>query len=85
MVKHESFSVETDEGALADLHSRLRETRWPSEPVGADWRHGTDLSYLKCLTTYWLHDYNWSAAVDRINGFRQFITSVPLDLSLIHI
>ena len=79
MVKHESFSVETDEGALADLHSRLRETRWPSEPVGADWRHGTDLSYLKCLTTYWLHDYNWSAAVDRINGFRQFITNVPLD------
>ncbi|MDP6830128.1 MAG: alpha/beta fold hydrolase [Alphaproteobacteria bacterium] len=78
MAKHQSFSVESDEAALADLHRRLRETRWPGEPREADWRYGTNLGYLKRLVDYWLHDYDWAMAIDRINGFQQFIADASL-------
>ncbi len=79
MPKHEAFSLDVCEATLADLHRRLRETRWPGEPRPADWSYGTDLTFLKRLVDYWLHEFDWASAVRRINRFSQFMAEVPLD------
>ncbi|MDP6707518.1 MAG: alpha/beta fold hydrolase [Alphaproteobacteria bacterium] len=79
MTTHEAFRAEVDAVALADLHRRLRATRWPGEPRPADWRYGTDLAYLKRLADYWLDRFDWPAAVARINRFPQFLMEVRLD------
>ncbi|HEX4430212.1 MAG TPA: epoxide hydrolase [Frankiaceae bacterium] len=50
--------VRLSDEVLADLQQRLDRVRWP-DSVGASWELGTDLVYLKELTSYWRHDFDW--------------------------
>jgi pimeloyl-ACP methyl ester carboxylesterase len=50
----EPFTPPADPAALADLHDRLRATRWPDQPPAADdWAMGADVGYLRELVTSW--------------------------------
>lgn len=69
----EPFALTTDPGALADLRSRLRATRWPDSPADAGWSLGTDLGYLRALVDYWAEEFDWGAqeaALARLPHFR---------------
>jgi pimeloyl-ACP methyl ester carboxylesterase len=52
--------VQISEEVLEDLRRRLDGVRWP-DAVGGSWELGTDLDYLKELTSYWRHDFDWRA------------------------
>jgi pimeloyl-ACP methyl ester carboxylesterase len=78
----EVFALRTAPGAIEDLQSRLRATRWPDAPEDAGWSLGTDLAYLRELVAYWADEYDWpaqEAALGRLPHFR-----VPLDGLGIH-
>src|ERR1700680_4331028 len=80
------FRIEVPDAVIEDLHSRLKNTRWPDAETVADWSQGTPLSYARELCRYWRDDYDWPAASARLNQFPQFITAIDgLDMHFIHV
>lgn len=81
----EPFRIAIEDYAVADLHRRLDNTRWPDELEDADWRYGTDRTYLRNLVHYWRHDFDWRLQEKAINEFPQFLASIDdLKIHFIH-
>nr|WP_284738364.1 epoxide hydrolase family protein [Methanoculleus sp. CWC-02] len=67
------------------MHRRLARTRWPDEVEGADWGYGTNLSYMKELADYWLHEYDWRAREAELNRFAHYAANIDgTELRFIH-
>jgi epoxide hydrolase len=80
------FRVDADEADLDDLRERLRRTRWPEAETVADWSQGTPLAYARKLCRYWLEEYDWPAALARLNRFPQFVTAIDgLGVHFVHV
>ncbi|HYU04468.1 MAG TPA: epoxide hydrolase N-terminal domain-containing protein, partial [Jatrophihabitantaceae bacterium] len=81
-IRVEPFSVRVEDDVLADLQSRIRNTRWPDAAPGHAWSQGTDLDYLRRLLAYWADEFDWRAQEHRLNTFAHFRTG--LDGTRIH-
>lgn len=57
---------------IADLKTRLANTRWPDEISGAGWDYGTNLDYLRELVAYWQNEFDWTAQEKALNTFSHF-------------
>jgi pimeloyl-ACP methyl ester carboxylesterase len=69
------FTIAIAPSALEDLNERLASTRWPNEVKGAGWNDGTNLGFLKKLSAYWQHEYDWRAQEKALNQFTHFKTT----------
>ena len=80
------FTLNIPEAALADLHHRLNQTRWPERETVDDWSQGTPLEVLQELTAYWRSGYDWRACEARLNALGQFITEIDgLAIHFLHV
>src|SRR3569833_2293526 len=70
------FKIDIPQDALDDLHRRIDDTRWPSELPGVGWDRGVPVGYLKELTKYWRHEFDWRLAEQRLNDIPQFMTTI---------
>ncbi len=70
------FSANIPQPVLDDLKLRLAQTRWPDELNGSEWNYGTDLGYMKELTKYWLHKFDWRKTENQINSYPNFIADI---------
>jgi len=66
------FSIRIEAEILADLRTRIRNTRWPDQAPGAAWEQGTDLEYLKSLLAYWADEFDWPAQERLLNAANHF-------------
>jgi len=79
------FRIQVPGSVLSDLKMRLNGTRLPDQLAGAGWNYGTDLDYLRQLTTYWRDQYDWRAQERRLNQLPQFTTKIDgLDIHFVH-
>src|SRR6185312_11607464 len=69
------FTIEVPDSVLADLRERLARTRFPDQLQGADWRYGTQLSYLRELVTYWREQ---ERALNRLDHFQAEVRGLRL-------
>lgn len=76
------FKVNISSAAIADLKSRIHETRWPDEVKDAGWAYGTNLGYLKELSAYWQTGYDWKQHESELNLLNQY--TVTINGSTIH-
>lgn len=53
----------SDNGALKELRSRLRATRWP-EALGEGWGYGFPVAELREICRYWAEEFDWRRAED---------------------
>lgn len=60
------FQIPVDTAMIADLHRRLKDTRW-ADAVTDDWSMGTERGFLEQLTLFWRRDYDWARRVERLN------------------
>ncbi|GAA3203503.1 epoxide hydrolase family protein [Nonomuraea helvata] len=72
----EPFRIDIPQADLDDLRNRLAGTRWPADPLDADWSRGVPAAYLKELAEYWRTGFDWRAAEARLNTFPQFTTTI---------
>lgn len=80
------FTLHVDDAALADLHRRLEQTRWPDERPGAEWSDGVPLDHARALVSHWHDGFDWRAQEDRLNAVPQFTTEVDgHDLHFFHV
>jgi pimeloyl-ACP methyl ester carboxylesterase len=72
----DDFRISVLPADLAELHDRLRATRYATAAPGAAWTAGVPPEYLAELVNYWLDDYDWPAQEKRLNGYPQFLAEV---------
>lgn len=70
------FVVHVPQDDLDDLKLRLSLSRWPDEIAGSGWNHGADLSYMKELTSYWQHRFDWRKVEAEINSYPNFMADI---------
>ncbi|MFD2569218.1 epoxide hydrolase family protein [Spirosoma soli] len=80
------FTLHVPQTDLDDLFQRLDNTRWPHQLPIDDWSRGVPGSYLKKLTTYWRHSFDWRKQEAKLNCFPQFISQINgQDIHFIHV
>lgn len=83
MVSKTEISI--DNAILADLKSRLVNTRWPHEVDNDKWEVGTNKSYLQALCRYWETEFDWKKREEELNRFSHFKTVIDQsELHFIH-
>lgn len=79
------FRIDIPQQQIDDLHQRLDRCRWPDSETVDDWSQGAPLAYVRELSEYWRHQYNWRASEERLNRWPQFITTIDdIDIHFIH-
>src|SRR5262245_29779713 len=80
------FHVDTPEGELTELRSRIAATRLPSGELVADRSQGVQLATIQELARYWETDYDWRKAEAKLNALPQFTTEIDgVDIHFIHV
>src|SRR5688572_8119975 len=78
------FTIRVPDAVLADLKARLARPRF-APPLQDGWTHGTDITYLKNLVTYWHDKFDWRAQEKKLNQFNHFTTTIDgLKIHFIH-
>jgi pimeloyl-ACP methyl ester carboxylesterase len=70
------YQIKITAAAISDLKKKIAETRWPDEVKDANWDYGTNLGYLKELSTYWQTQYDWKKQEAYLNKFNQFTVNI---------
>lgn len=80
------FVIHIDDTDIDLLHKKIELTRWPDEINNEFWSHGTDMSFLKNLSKYWIHNFNWRAHERKLNniGSYKFTSKSGLDIHFLH-
>ena len=55
------YRIHVPQAVLDDLKTRLANTRWPTQLIGAGWDDGADLGVVRELCDYWRTTYDWRA------------------------
>jgi pimeloyl-ACP methyl ester carboxylesterase len=74
------FTVKFDKADIADLRSRLKATRWPTEVENVGWSFGAPLSWVKSLASSLGGEFDFAAAEARLNQFGNFKASIGATL-----
>ncbi len=72
-----AYTLHIDDGAIADLRDRLRQTCWPVAEPAADESWGLPQPVARELVAYWAEEFDWRAQEARINQVPQF--TAPID------
>ena len=80
------FRIAVADAVLADLQTRLHNTRWPEAELVDDWSQGAPLAWIQDMCRYWAQGYDWRAREAALNRFAQFTSVVDgLDLHFLHV
>ena len=80
------FSYRASDEALADLHRRLEQTRWPEHETDPGWNQGPPIGKLRDLVGYWRAGYDWRRCEAELNQWPQYKTTLDgLDIHFIHV
>ena len=81
-MRPEPFQIRVPGEVIQDLRTRLIRTRWPDEVPGAGWEYGTNLTFMRQLTDYWVEEFDWRTQEHRLNQLLQY--RVDLNGTLLH-
>jgi pimeloyl-ACP methyl ester carboxylesterase len=80
------FDIKLPQGAIDDLHRRLRATRWPERETVDDGTQGVQLATMQELVRYWGSEYDVGRLEARLQAFPHFLTEIDgLDIHFIHV
>jgi len=69
------FRVDFDDDVIAGIRERLRGATLPPRR-GEGWEHGASVDYLDQFRSYWVDEFDWTAAQDRLNAYPQYTVSI---------
>ena len=81
----EPFKIQVSQEILDDLNRRLETTIWTDEVEDTGWDYGSNLGYMKELTDYWQHNYDWRKHETELNKFNHYKAEINgLNIHFIH-
>jgi microsomal epoxide hydrolase len=69
------FRVDVGDDVIDEIRARVRNARLPA-PRGDGWEHGASIEYLDEFRRYWLDEFDWPAAQERLNAHPQFTATI---------
>ncbi len=80
------YTVHIPQAELVDLKERIAKVRWPDTLENSNWQFGSNLPYLKELTTYWQQEFDWRATENTINSYPNYTAEIDgLKIHFLHI
>jgi pimeloyl-ACP methyl ester carboxylesterase len=74
-VRPSPFRVDLGDDVLARIRARLDTATLPAVR-GNGWEHGVSVDYLERFRRYWLDEFDWPAAEERLNAYPQFTATI---------
>jgi pimeloyl-ACP methyl ester carboxylesterase len=86
MTDIKEFQITISPTQIDDLKTRLQLARFPEAQVVDDWSQGIPLNYVRDVTDYWLHQYDFQRLADRLNALPNFTTELDgLPIHFLHV
>src|SRR5690606_31249007 len=86
VMKIQAFQVGWSAEAVARVLARVQDCQLPVSPPGSGWTLGCDIDFLRHVQAYWSAEFNWQAALARLNAYPQFIATIDdMDIHFVHV
>ena len=73
------FQISVPDDALALLHRKLADSRFPDELSDAGWDYGVPLSDVKRLVSKWRDGYDWRAHERELNKLPMYTRDIEVE------
>ena len=79
------FHIRVSDEVLERIRAKVAGYAWHEMPDDGGWAYGSNLGYMKEFCAYWLEEFDWRAAEEKLNRFPQFTAPVEgIDVHFIH-
>ncbi len=79
------FKIDIPDIELQEIYNKVKNYPWHEMPDDGGWGYGTNLEYMKEISSYWVKDFDWRKYEAEINKFSNFKTNVDnIDIHFIH-
>jgi pimeloyl-ACP methyl ester carboxylesterase len=70
------FKLNIPDKALQEIYTKVKNYPWHEMPDDGGWKYGSNLDYMKEISSYWVKDFDWRKHETEINTFSNFTTIV---------
>jgi len=70
------FRINISNKIIENIYDKIKKYPWNEMPNIDGWEHGTNFSYIKEISKYWVKNFNWKKHEKKINKFSNFKTKV---------
>ena len=79
------FKLNIPDKALQEIYTKVKNYPWHEMPDDGGWKYGSNLEYMKEISSYWVKDFDWRKHEAEINIFSNFTTVVDdIEIHFIH-
>ena len=79
------FKLNIPEKTLQEIYTKVKNYQWHEMPEDGGWKYGSNLDYMKEISSYWIKDFDWRKHEAEINKFSNFTTVVEdIKMHFIH-
>jgi pimeloyl-ACP methyl ester carboxylesterase len=79
------FKVNIPDKVLKEINAKVKNYPWHEMPSDGGWKYGSNLDYMKEISSYWGKDFDWRKHEAEINKFSNFTTVVDeIEMHFIH-
>ena len=75
------FKLDIPDKTLQEIYTKVKNYPWHEMPEDGGWKYGSNLDYMKEISSYWIKDFDWRKHEAEINKFSNF-TSVVEDIEM---
>jgi pimeloyl-ACP methyl ester carboxylesterase len=79
------FKLNIPDKTLQEIYTKVKNYPWHEMPEDGGWEYGTNLDYMKEISSYWVKNFDWRKHEAEINKFSNFTTIVEdIKIHFIH-
>ena len=79
------FKLNIPDKTLQEIYTKVKDYPWHEMPDDGGWKYGSNLNYMKEISSYWVKDFDWRKHEAEINRFSNFKTVVDdIEMHFIH-
>jgi len=79
------FKLNIPNKVLQEIYTKVKKYPWHEMPDDGGWKYGSNLDYMKEISSYWIKDFDWRKCEAEINKFSNFTTVVDdIEMHFIH-
>ena len=53
------FKLNIPDKALQEIYTKVKDYPWHEMPDDGGWKYGSNLEYMKEISSYWIKDFDW--------------------------
>jgi microsomal epoxide hydrolase len=79
------FKLNIPDKVLQEIYTKVKNYPWHEMPDDGGWKYGSNLDYMKEISSYWVNDFDWRKHEAQINKFSNFTAIVDdIEIHFIH-